>query len=401
MYSLKEIYKIGNGPSSSHTMGPKNAALYFLQKYPNCNKFIVYLYGSLALTGKGHLTDAILVDTLPNCQIIFDYKTETKHPNTLKICGYLNYELVKEVVFYSIGGGNIVIEGEQNAKLRDVYPLNTFNAIKERLKEKNMTLVEYVNSYESLDNYFTEVINVMHKALISGISKTGVLPGKLKVKRKARELYFAKSLTKLNNDADKRKIMAYAYGVAEENASGSEVVTAPTCGACGVMPAVIFYLREKYNTTIKQEIDGLKIAGIIGNIVATNASISGAYAGCQAEVGTASSMAASYAAYILNGDLETIERAAEIALEHNLGLTCDPVEGYVQIPCIERNALGALRAIDSALLALYLNPKDAKISFDKVVSTMLDTGLSLPHSLKETSEGGLAKTFKEDENENQ
>lgn len=400
MYSLKEIYKIGNGPSSSHTMGPKNAALYFLQKYPNCNKFIVYLYGSLALTGRGHLTDAILVDTLPNCQIIFDYKTETKHPNTLKICGYLNDELVKEVVFYSIGGGNIVIEGEQNAKLRDVYPLNTFNAIKEHLKEKNMTLVEYVNSYESLDNYFIEVIEVMHKALISGISKTGVLPGKLKVKRKARKLYFAKSLTKLNNDADKRKIMAYAYGVAEENASGSEVVTAPTCGACGVMPAVIFYLREKYNTTIKQEIDGLKIAGIIGNIVATNASISGAYAGCQAEVGTASSMAASYAAYILNGDLETIERAAEIALEHNLGLTCDPVEGYVQIPCIERNALGALRAIDSALLALYLNPKDAKISFDKVVSTMLDTGLSLPHSLKETSEGGLAKTFKEDENEN-
>lgn len=400
MYSLKEIYKIGNGPSSSHTMGPKNAALYFLQKYPNCNKFIVYLYGSLALTGKGHLTDAILIDTLPNCQIIFDYKTETKHPNTLKIRGYLNDELVKEVVFYSIGGGNIVIEGEQNAKLRDIYPLNTFNAIKEHLKEKNMTLVEYVNSYESLDNYFIEVIEVMHKALISGISKTGVLPGKLKVKRKARELYFAKSLTKLNNDADKRKIMAYAYGVAEENASGSEVVTAPTCGACGVMPAVIFYLREKYNTTIKQEIDGLKIAGIIGNIVATNASISGAYAGCQAEVGTASSMAASYAAYILNGDLETIERAAEIALEHNLGLTCDPVEGYVQIPCIERNALGALRAIDSALLALYLNPKDAKISFDKVVSTMLDTGLSLPHSLKETSEGGLAKTFKEDENEN-
>ncbi len=400
MYSLKEIYKIGNGPSSSHTMGPKNAALYFLQKYPNCNKFIVYLYGSLALTGKGHLTDAILIDTLPNCQIIFDYKTETKHPNTLKIRGYLNDELVKEVVFYSIGGGNIVIEGEQNAKLRDIYPLNTFNAIKEHLKEKNMTLVEYVNSYEYLDNYFIEVIEVMHKALISGISKTGVLPGKLKVKRKARELYFAKSLTKLNNDADKRKIMAYAYGVAEENASGSEVVTAPTCGACGVMPAVIFYLREKYNTTIKQEIDGLKIAGIIGNIVATNASISGAYAGCQAEVGTASSMAASYAAYILNGDLETIERAAEIALEHNLGLTCDPVEGYVQIPCIERNALGALRAIDSALLALYLNPKDAKISFDKVVSTMLDTGLSLPHSLKETSEGGLAKTFKEDENEN-
>lgn len=400
MYSLKEIYKIGNGPSSSHTMGPKNAALYFLQKYPNCNKFIVYLYGSLALTGKGHLTDAILIDTLPNCQIIFDYKTETKHPNTLKIRGYLNDELVKEVVFYSIGGGNIVIEGEQNAKLRDIYPLNTFNAIKEHLKEKNMTLVEYVNSYESLDNYFIEVIEVMHKALIGGISKTGVLPGKLKVKRKARELYFAKSLTKLNNDADKRKIMAYAYGVAEENASGGEVVTAPTCGACGVMPAVIFYLREKYNTTIKQEIDGLKIAGIIGNIVATNASISGAYAGCQAEVGTASSMAASYAAYILNGDLETIERAAEIALEHNLGLTCDPVEGYVQIPCIERNALGALRAIDSALLALYLNPKDAKISFDKVVSTMLDTGLSLPHSLKETSEGGLAKTFKEDENEN-
>ena len=193
--------------------------------------------------------------------------------------------------------------------------------------------------------------------------------------------------------------MAYAYAVSEENASGAEVVTSPTCGACGVLPAVIMYLKEKYGTTKKEEIDGLKVAGIIGNIVSYTASISGAYAGCQAEVGTATSMAASYAAYILKGDILTIERAAEIALEHNLGLTCDPVEGYVQIPCIERNAMGAVRAIDSAILALYINAKEAKISFDTVVSTMLETGVSLPRSLKETSEGGLAKKYKEEENE--
>lgn len=193
--------------------------------------------------------------------------------------------------------------------------------------------------------------------------------------------------------------MAYAYAVSEENASGGLVVTSPTCGACGVLPAVIFYLKEKYHTTREEEINGLKIAGIIGNIVSYNASISGAYAGCQAEVGTATSMAASYAAYILKGELLNIERAAEIALEHNLGLTCDPVGGYVQIPCIERNALGALRALDSALLSLYLNAKEAKISFDTVVSTMLETGLSLPRALKETSEGGLAKNYHEVEDE--
>ena len=399
MFSLKELYKIGNGPSSSHTMGPKKAALYFLNKYKDCTSYQVYLYGSLALTGKGHLTHYIILQTLPNAKIIFDYKTECLHPNTLKIVGYKDNKIIGEETFYSIGGGNIRIEGIKEEKQKEIYNENTFYQIKEYLKENNINLVEYVNKHESIDSYLEHVLKVMQASLKAGLSKSGVLPGRLKVKRKAKDIYFAKSLTKLDYDKDIRKIMAYAYAVSEENASGAEVVTSPTCGACGVLPAVIMYLKEKYGTTKKEEIDGLKVAGIIGNIVSYTASISGAYAGCQAEVGTATSMAASYAAYILKGDILTIERAAEIALEHNLGLTCDPVEGYVQIPCIERNAMGAVRAIDSAILALYINAKEAKISFDTVVSTMLETGVSLPRSLKETSEGGLAKKYKEEENE--
>lgn len=394
MYSLQELYKIGNGPSSSHTMGPKKAALIFKDKYSNANRFIVHLYGSLALTGKGHLTDYIIKETLDNCLVLFDYKTETKHPNTLMIEGYLNDKFLGKMTFYSIGGGNILAEGEKEIKVKEVYKENSFLAIKEYLKENNLDLVSYVDSYESIDNYLKEVIGIMYSNIKNGLNKSGVLPGKLKVKRKARDIYFSKSESLLGDDFDKRKLMAYAYAVSEENASGGLVVTAPTCGACGVLPAIMFYLKEKYKTTLKEEINGLKVAGIIGNIVSYNASISGAYAGCQAEVGTATSMAAAYAAYILKGELLNIERAAEIALEHNLGLTCDPVEGYVQIPCIERNALGALRALDSAILALYIDAKEAKISFDTVVMTMLETGLSLPRSLKETSEGGLAKNYK-------
>lgn len=394
MYSLQELYKIGNGPSSSHTMGPKKAALIFKAKYSNANRFIVHLYGSLALTGKGHLTDYIIKETLDNCLVLFDYKTETKHPNTLMIEGYLDDKFLGKMTFYSIGGGNILAEGEKEIKVKEVYKENSFLAIKEYLKENNLDLVSYVDSYESIDNYLKEVIGIMYSNIKNGLNKSGVLPGKLKVKRKARDIYFSKSESLLGDDFDKRKLMAYAYAVSEENASGGLVVTAPTCGACGVLPAIMFYLKEKYNTTLKEEINGLKVAGIIGNIVSYNASISGAYAGCQAEVGTATSMAAAYAAYILKGELLNIERAAEIALEHNLGLTCDPVEGYVQIPCIERNALGALRALDSAILALYIDAKEAKISFDTVVMTMLETGLSLPRSLKETSEGGLAKNYK-------
>lgn len=395
MYSLQELYKIGNGPSSSHTMGPKKAALIFKAKYSNANRFIVHLYGSLALTGKGHLTDYIIKETLDNCLVLFDYKTETKHPNTLMIEGYLDDKFIGKMTFYSIGGGNILAEGEKEIKVKEVYKENSFLAIKEYLKENNLDLVSYVDSYESIDNYLKEIIGIMYSNIKNGLNKSGVLPGKLKVKRKARDIYFSKSESLLGDDFDKRKLMAYAYAVSEENASGGLVVTAPTCGACGVLPAIMFYLKEKYNTTLKEEINGLKVAGIIGNIVSYNASISGAYAGCQAEVGTATSMAAAYAAYILKGELLNIERAAEIALEHNLGLTCDPVEGYVQIPCIERNALGALRALDSAILALYIDAKEAKISFDTVVMTMLETGLSLPRSLKETSEGGLAKNYKE------
>ncbi len=394
MYSLKELYKIGNGPSSSHTIGPKKASLYFKDKYPDMDLYKVYLYGSLALTGKGHLTDYIIKETIKNVEVIFDLKTEVSHPNTMIIEGYKNGVLIGKKTFKSIGGGNIEIDGEKSYKPKELYKENSFIEIKKYLEKNNISLVEYIDSYEDLDDYFKELIDVMYDALKGGINKEGYLPGKLRVKRKAKDIYF--SNPKYSNF---NKLMAYAYAVSEENASGGLVVTTPTCGACGVLPAVIFYLRETHETSIEDEINGLKVAGIIGNIIAYNASISGAYAGCQAEVGAATSMAAAYATYILDGKLENIERAAEIALEHNLGLTCDPVGGYVQIPCIERNALGALRALDSAILATCINADEAKISFDTVVSTMLETGLSLPRSLKETSEGGLAKIYQGDSNE--
>lgn len=396
MYSLRELYKIGNGPSSSHTIGPLMATKEFLKRYPNLDEVRVILYGSLALTGRGHLTDYIIEKTLlpiPS-RIEFDGLTMMKHPNTLEFYGYQNNVQVGHMIVYSVGGGAIRIEGEADRVLEQIYPLNTFKEIAKYCKEQHLSLAEYVDRIEdqTFPLYLKEIYETMLQSVKNGLSTSGVLPGKLQVKRKASYIYKQKS-NENEYDRLRRRVMAYAYATSEENAAGGTIVTAPTCGASGVLPACIYYALELKYYTEEQIIDALKVAGLIGNIVKTNGSISGAEAGCQAEVGTACSMGAAFLAHLAGGSIDTIERASEIALEHHLGLTCDPIDGYVQIPCIERNAVAALRAIDAAKLASYLNNSESKISFDLVVETMLDTGKDLQSSYRETSEGGLAKKY--------
>lgn len=392
MKSLKELYKIGNGPSSSHTMGPKNACLIFTKRYPNCNNYKVYLYGSLALTGKGHLTDYIIKKTLQNVEVIFDLKTEVTFPNTMRIDGYHNNEFIASLSFNSVGGGIVNILGEKQDKALDIYNEKTFKEVIKYLKENNIDLSLYVDRHEDINEYLKEVIITFENCLENGLNNKDNLPGKLNLTRKAK-LILDNEINNILFTNDEKTLIAYAYAIAEENASGGVVVTTPTCGSAGVLPSVLLYMRKLYNTNLETEIKGLKVAGVIGNIIKQNASISGAYAGCQAEIGVACAMASSYVMSLFTNDVYKIERAAEIALEHHLGLTCDPVGGYVQIPCIERNAVGALRALESVKLALVLKTKEAKISFDTIAKTMLETGVSLPRELKETSIGGLAKEY--------
>ena len=387
MQSLKELYKIGNGPSSSHTMGPKRAALYYLDKYPNCTRYEVILYGSLALTGKGHLTDKIIYDTFigKNIKVIFDYKTVPDyHPNMMDFKGYIGDNLINTTTIYSIGGGTIQIKDDELIENDEIYQEKNFKEVKEFCLKNNLRLAEYVYYYEpKAKEYLEEVYSVMLESIERGLTKEGTLPGKLMVKRKAKTL--------LDSHDPLMLVSAYAYAVSEENASGGVIVTAPTCGASGIVPACLKYLLDKGYQKEKL-IDGLACASVIGNIIKQNASISGAECGCQAEVGSATSMAAALIGEVMDFSIEQIEHAAEIAMEHQLGLTCDPVDGYVQIPCIERNAIASMRAIHSAMLAKNLT-ETQKVSFDVVVETMRETGKDLNKNYRETSEGGLAKKY--------
>ena len=398
MYSIRELFKIGNGPSSSHTIGPKEATLEFKRRYPDCDYIDVYLFGSLALTGKGHLTDYIIEKTvLPvRCTIHFDTLASKPHPNTIEFVGYKNNKEIAFMRVFSIGGGAIKIDGDVERVKDEIYPLNKYKDIAEYCKNNKLSLAEYIDSIEdsSFNSYMEGIYNVMIDSINRGLNTTGVLPGRLEIKRKANYLYYQNYNDENEVEKLRRYAVSYAYSVSEENASGGLIVTAPTCGASGVLPAVLKYSLDLNKYTHKEIIDALKVSGLIGNLVKKNGSISGAEAGCQAEVGTACSMAAAYLCYLDGGSLERISSAAEIALEHHLGLTCDPIEGYVQIPCIERNAVAALRSIDAAKLSGYLNNADSKISFDLVVETMLDTGKDLLYQYRETSQGGLAKNYK-------
>ena len=396
MKSLKELYKIGNGPSSSHTMGPKKAAILLKDKYPEADLYKIILYGSLAYTGKGHLTDKIILKALEkkNVEIIFNKDVkELKHPNTMDLIAYKNNEELGRFTAYSVGGGSIQIGGELLKEEKNIYKLTTFTEIKKYCIKKEISLLEYVIMQEGKEiiEYLNIVWKTMKKTLEEGLEKEGIIPGKLKISKKAKSLY--NTVTKETSELKRiRLLTAYAYATSEQNASGEIIVTAPTCGASGVLPAVLYYLYKQENISEKSIIEGLAVAGLIGNLVKENASISGAECGCQAEIGTACSMAAAAYAHIKGYNINIIECAAEIAMEHHLGLTCDPIYGYVQIPCIERNAVAAVRAIDSANMASFLY-KDSKISFDLVIETMYETGKDLGSHYKETSKGGLAKKY--------
>ncbi len=396
MYSLKEVYKIGRGPSSSHSMGPEFATKDFLGRYPVASYYAVKLYGSLAMTGRGHLTDQAILSAFGDkkTEIVFDTKTkDLPHPNTMVFSAYAdNGEKLGEITYLSIGGGNIAVPGEESPE-KSVYPFSDFSGWKGYCHENRIPLYEAVFRYEpKIGSYLAKVWETMQEAVRRGVNAEGALPGRLQVMRKAKRL-FSPVAGELGEDKEKRLIASYAFAVAEENAGGGTIVTAPTCGACGVLPALLTYFKERERFSEEKIINALAVAGMIGSVIKTNASVSGAEAGCQAEIGTATSMAAAAVATLFDSNSEEVEYAAEIALEHQLGLTCDPVEGYVQIPCIERNAVAALRALDSARIARLLCGT-RRISFDLIVRTMYETGKDINARYRETGEGGLAANYK-------
>ena len=395
MQSLKELYRIGIGPSSSHTIGPERACKMFKDEYPQADSFKAKLYGSLAKTGDGHGTENIVRTVLKNVEIQLDeIETDLRHPNTMDIFAYEKGECVGQVRVYSVGGGAIEIEGREKSCFK-VYELESFNAIREYCENKGIGLPDYVFEREGIEikEYLKEVWETIKSAVERGVKASGVLPGGLNVERKAKTLFESGKENESAERKEKRLVCAYAYAVSEENAGGGRIVTAPTCGACGVLPAVLYYEWEKNGYTEEEILRALASAGIVGNLIKTNASISGAECGCQAEIGSACCMAAAALGELKGLDLSKIEYASEIAMEHHLGLTCDPIAGLVQIPCIERNAVAAMRAIDAVALADLISDS-RKISFDLVVQTMYETGKDMSGRYRETSEGGLAKLYK-------
>ena len=398
MESLKELYRIGTGPSSSHTMGPERAAKRFKEKNLHADHFVVTLYGSLAKTGPGHLTDEILVKSFAPrpVEIHFDFTdTPLSHPNTMELVALKDGSVIDTQRIISVGGGKIQTEGESAPDApSDIYPLSTFAAIKAYCTENRIRLWQYVEQCEgdSIWFYLGEVWKTMKNAIIRGLDTEGTLKGGLDVQRKAKMLYRQKHIDESAETRESRTVCSYAFAVSEENAAGGVIVTAPTCGACGVLPAVLLYMQERRGFSDTEILHALAAGGIVGNLIKTNASISGAECGCQAEIGSACSMAAAALAELHGMDLDQIEYAAEVAMEHHLGLTCDPVRGLVQIPCIERNAVAAMRAINALNLANFLT-YTRKISFDIVVNTMYETGRDLFSKYRETGEGGLAKYY--------
>lgn len=395
MKSLKELYRIGFGPSSSHTIGPENACRLFLRENPQADAFKVVLYGSLAKTGEGHGTVGIIRKVLKNADVQTDADTPTPHPNTMDLTAYVGGEPCASMRVYSVGGGAIRIEGRPSAEGADVYDLNALTDIRAYCEARSMRLYDYVYAREGAEirDFLAEVWNVMRQSIRRGISRRGVLPGGLEVERRAKILYDGVAPDESAETRENRLVCAYAFAVGEENASGGTIVTAPTCGACGVVPAVLYYAQERSGYSDEQIVNALATAGLIGNLIKTNASISGAECGCQAEIGSACCMATAALSELRGLQLGQIEYAAEIAMEHHLGLTCDPICGLVQIPCIERNAVAAMRAINASSLAYFLSDS-RKISFDLVVKTMYETGKDMKRGYKETAEGGLAKLYK-------
>ena len=399
MQSLKELYKIGMGPSSSHTMGPRKAADAFNRTYPTAESFRAVLYGSLAATGKGHLTDFAIKEAFYPKPVTIEWEYDTflpKHPNAMRFealdkAGHI----MGAQVAYSIGGGDIRTDEAFGREINHIYPHKSMAEILQYTSDKRMLLWEYVEEFEGTDiwQYLGTIWKTMQTTMNRGLEKRGVLPGSLNLERKARRyLYKAENspqyLRRMNN------LFSYALACSEENAAGGVVVTAPTCGSCGVVPAVCRLIQEIYEFEDTTILHALATASLFGNMAKTNASISGAEVGCQGEEGVACAMAAAAVCQLEGGDNRRIAYAAEMGLEHHLGLTCDPVDGLVQIPCIERNALAASRALDCATYAL-MSDGDNRVSYDDVLATMMQTGLDMNKDYRETARGGLARFFKE------
>ena len=398
MKSIREIYKIGKGPSSSHTMGPERAAKLFRSEQPEADAFRVVLFGSLSKTGVGHGTDRVIRDVLSPIptEIVFGGDApEGCHPNTLDLYAFKQDEQIGYLRVESIGGGDIRIPGQSHRDTPDVYPENSFAEIADFCKWRYIDkLSDYVelNEGEDIWEFLGTVWQTMKNAISEGLAAEGVLPGGLKVQRKAKFLIEQKPEEDIPALNEFQRIAAYAYAVAEQNADNGTIVTAPTCGACGVVPAVLKYAQDTKGYSDAQIVRALATAGIIGSLTKRNASISGAECGCQAEIGTACSMAAAALAELYGQSLDQVEYAAEVAMEHHLGLTCDPICGLVQIPCIERNAVAANRAMNACNLSYFLTGS-RNISYDMVCRAMHETGINLNHRFRETSEGGLAKIY--------
>ncbi|NOR49518.1 MAG: serine dehydratase [Desulfuromonadales bacterium] len=398
MKSLKELFRIGTGPSSSHTMAPRKAAEQFLQRHPEAAKYRVTLFASLAATGRGHLTDQVLIDAFQprSCEIRWVPETELPlHPNGMHFEALTaDGELIEKWELYSIGG-DALLEAVETIATVDVYKLNSMDAILQRSTETGETCWEYVIDCEGEELYpfLREVWEMMSDSIGRGLKHVGVLPGGLGLGRKAQAFYRKASL--YGPDFKRNGLLwAYALAVSEENAAAGVIVTAPTCGASGVLPAVLRYLQESLECSTEDILRALATAGLIGNLVKHNASISGAEVGCQGEIGTACAMAAAAATQLHGGTVRQIEYAAEMGLEHHLGLTCDPVQGLVQIPCIERNAHAASRALSCCHFAL-LSGGDHKISFDEITLVMKETGQALPSLYRETAGGGIAQAYRQ------
>ena len=394
MESIKEIYKIGIGPSSSHTMGPKRAAERFLKKNNGAKAFRVTLYGSLAATGKGHLTDKAVLDVLtPEAPTEIVWQPEVFlpfHPNGMKFEALDDADnVVDEWIVYSVGGGDIMEEGESRVH-NHVYEMTHIADIQAWCEKTGHNYWEYVDQCEGPEvwDYLREVWQVMKEAVERGLEAEGALPGGLGVRRKA-VTYYVHAQGYTGSLKSRGLTYAYALAVSEENAAGGKIVTAPTCGSCGIVPAVLYHLHTSKGFSEERILRSLATAGIFGNVVKTNASVSGAEVGCQGEVGVACAMAAAASCQLFGGTPAQIEYSAEMGLEHHLGLTCDPVCGLVQIPCIERNAMAAARALDANLYSQISDGKHT-VTFDRIVEVMKQTGHDLPSLYKETAQGGLA-----------
>lgn len=402
MKSLKELYRIGKGPSSSHTMGPQKAAQTFAAHNKDAKSFEVTLYGSLAATGRGHMTDVAIDEVLrpiAPLSIVWQPKVFLPyHPNGMKFVAFdAEGNRIDEWICYSVGGGALS-EGEKSRwfnNKRDVYQKNTLHEIQQWCENHGRGYWEYVEECEDEDiwEYLMEVWRAMQEAVERGIDHEGALPGPLKLPRKG-PIYYVKASGYKQSLQSRALVYAYALSVSEENASGGTIVTAPTCGSCGVLPAVLYHLAKGHKFRDTRILHALATAGIFGNVVKQNASISGADVGCQGEVGVACAMASAAACQLFGGSPSQIEYAAEMGLEHHLGMTCDPVCGLVQIPCIERNAFAATRALDANLYASFSDGTHS-VSFDRVVKVMKQTGHDLPSLYKETSTGGLAQAYEQ------